>query len=164
MQTRNTGHRRYRSDREALKAKRLPCWLCNEAIDYEAVGNDPASFSADHIDAVSTGGAEIYGARLSPAHLHCNIVRGNAQGFPGMYEGRRPLPNARYVIPGSKYDLEPWEDRERPVRPHTIFPESRCNYCPCFNSQWWAGDGTYEATVGWAYVDVADARDRQKRL
>lgn len=64
----------YRRNRAALRAKRLPCWLCGLPIDYEAKAPHPDSFSADHVDPVGRGGDNL--GELRPAHLGCNKKRG----------------------------------------------------------------------------------------
>lgn len=70
--------RAYRNKSEALKrkAKRLglPCWLCGEAIDFDAPYTDRRSFTADHVDPLAVGG-HIVGV-LKPAHRGCNSARG----------------------------------------------------------------------------------------
>ena len=87
-------HRAYRRRRDALKAKaqreNLPCWLCTEDIDFGAHHLAPEAFSADHVEAVATGGDAAYG-ELRPAHRACNQMRGEAPAYPGMFRGRRPL-------------------------------------------------------------------------
>lgn len=64
----------YRRNRATLKAKRLPCHLCGQPIDYSLEYPHPRSFSADHADPVARGG-DNHG-ELLPAHLDCNKKRG----------------------------------------------------------------------------------------
>lgn len=77
MATYRNSHRE-KQNKEALRAERRPnCWLCGEAIDYEADKDDANSFSADHIKPWDTHPElrEDYG-NLAPAHLGCNKSRG----------------------------------------------------------------------------------------
>ena len=62
----------------SLRARRLPCWLCGQAIDYAAPADDPSSFNADHVEPLSKRPdlAEIE-SNLRPAHRRCNTGRGN---------------------------------------------------------------------------------------
>ena len=64
----------YRRNREALRAKRLPCWLCGQPIRYDLKAPEPLSFSADHVDPVALGGHNH--GELRAAHLGCNKKRG----------------------------------------------------------------------------------------
>lgn len=64
----------YRRNREALRAKRLPCWLCGKPIRYDLKPPEPLSFSADHVDPVGLGGSNH--GELRAAHLGCNKKRG----------------------------------------------------------------------------------------
>ena len=63
----------YRRNRAALRAKRLPCWLCGKPIRYDLKAPHPLSFSADHVDPVARGGHNH--GELKPAHLGCNKKR-----------------------------------------------------------------------------------------
>ena len=70
----------YRRNRAALRAKRMPCWLCGKPIDYSlpyidpTTGKpDPRTFSADHVDPVGRGGSNH--GELRAAHLGCNKKR-----------------------------------------------------------------------------------------
>lgn len=67
------------------RAKRLPCWLCGQSIDYSLPSSDPESFSYDHIKPWSTH-PEL---RFDPgngasAHLRCNKARGNGDPSPSL--------------------------------------------------------------------------------
>ncbi len=44
------------------------CWICKEAIDYNAAPRTPRSFSADHAQPTSLGGDHVRPANLRPAH------------------------------------------------------------------------------------------------
>ena len=76
--------RTYRNDheyvkrREALKRKArkhaMPCHLCGKQINWEANWKAPDAFTADHLEAVATGGRMV--GPLMPAHRGCNSRRG----------------------------------------------------------------------------------------
>lgn len=53
------------------------CWLCGQPIDLNLDARDPMSWTADHVDPLSHGGAEVDLANLRPAHRRCNSSRGN---------------------------------------------------------------------------------------
>ena len=65
---------RYMARTRALRAKRLPCWICGQPIDYAAHWKDGRSFTADHVQPMARGG-KLYG-ELRPAHRACNSSRG----------------------------------------------------------------------------------------
>lgn len=76
---------RMREIKKRQRAKRMPCHICGEAIDYGAPRGDPRSFSYDHIKPWSTH-PEL---RFDPsngasAHLKCNQRRGNRDLRPGL--------------------------------------------------------------------------------
>lgn len=74
-----------RKIRAAQRAKRLPCWLCGQAIDYAAPPDDPDSFSYDHIRPWSTHPDLRYDpANGASAHLRCNKARGNRDPRPSL--------------------------------------------------------------------------------
>ncbi len=56
------------------------CALCGHPIDKSLPANHPMSWTADHIDPLSDGGAEIALSNLRPAHMRCNSARGNGKG------------------------------------------------------------------------------------
>lgn len=67
------------------RAKRLPCFLCGQAIDYSLVYPDPMSFSYEHIKPWSTH-PEL---RFDPgngasSHLDCNKRRGDRAPAPSL--------------------------------------------------------------------------------
>lgn len=70
--------RGYTARRDALKRKsrktNAPCHLCGKAIDYGLPYKHAMSFTADHVDAVGTGGHML--GELRPAHRSCNSRRG----------------------------------------------------------------------------------------
>lgn len=78
--------RRMKQLRADQRAKRLPCWLCGQAIDYDA--DDPHAddaFSYDHAVPWSVDRA----LRLDPgngrsAHQRCNKSRGSRAPRPGL--------------------------------------------------------------------------------
>jgi 5-methylcytosine-specific restriction endonuclease McrA len=66
----------------AQRAKRLPCWLCGQPIDYSLEWPHPDSFSADH-DKPYIRHPEL---RLDPgnvrsSHLRCNQSKGDTEHF-----------------------------------------------------------------------------------
>lgn len=69
--------RRQKSQAQALKAQRLPCWLCAQPIDYDLPPDDVMAFSVDHIKPWSTH-PELREdpGNLAPAHARCNKQRG----------------------------------------------------------------------------------------
>lgn len=75
--TKGRGSRRWSKLRAQQRAKRLPCWICGQPINYEAEWPDSDSFSVDHERPLSTypEGAEDP-ANLRSAHLGCNSSRG----------------------------------------------------------------------------------------
>lgn len=70
--------RAYRRASERLKqqarTRGLPCWLCGQAIDFDADYREPLSFTADHVQALANGGPIL--GTLKPAHRRCNSRRG----------------------------------------------------------------------------------------
>lgn len=56
----------------------LPCWLCGQAIHWEAKPDEPDCFNVDHFYPVSTH-PELGNdpANLRPSHRACNLARGN---------------------------------------------------------------------------------------
>lgn len=79
MKTRNPrDDKAYRARSRALKARTaredLPCWLCGRPIDTDLPWKDPQAFTADHVEALATGGALL--GELRPAHRACNSRRG----------------------------------------------------------------------------------------
>ena len=75
-QGRNTAN--YQRLVTSLRARRLPCWLCGQPIDYEAPFDDPNAFTADHVQPLSLHPdlAEDP-TNLRAAHRRCNGSRGN---------------------------------------------------------------------------------------
>lgn len=67
------------------RAKRLPCWICQQPINYSAPPESDDSFSADHFHPRSTHPhlAEEP-SNLRSAHLHCNKARGDREVKPGL--------------------------------------------------------------------------------
>ena len=53
------------------------CWICDQAINYDAKWKDPTSFEADHAKPVSTHPhLALSAANLRPSHQACNRSRG----------------------------------------------------------------------------------------
>ena len=79
----------YKRLRAQQRAKRLPCWLCGRAIDYDAPPRSRWSFSLDHVAPLMYGGAILDPANVRSAHLSCNARRGQVR--PGQVaSSRRP--------------------------------------------------------------------------
>ena len=54
------------------------CWICDQAIDYEANWRQPSTFEADHYKPVSTHPhLALSMGNLRPSHQSCNRSRGN---------------------------------------------------------------------------------------
>nr|DAJ99664.1 MAG TPA: type II restriction endonuclease [Caudoviricetes sp.] len=75
--------RTYRRQRARLRAevarRGLVCWICLRPIDVSLPANDPMSFTADHVQALATGGS-LHG-KLMPAHRGCNSRRGKGEYY-----------------------------------------------------------------------------------
>lgn len=71
-------HRKYRDRARHMlaraKASDAACHLCGEPIAWDAEYTDAKAPTADHIEAVGSGGS-MFG-RLLPAHRGCNASRG----------------------------------------------------------------------------------------
>lgn len=53
------------------------CWVCDQAINYEAKWNEPTAFEADHAKPVSTHPhLALSMGNLRPSHQACNRARG----------------------------------------------------------------------------------------
>lgn len=77
--------RRLQRLRADQRAKRLPCWLCGQPIDYDLPDDDPSAFSLDHAKPWSLF-PELREdpGNLRSAHLRCNKARGNREPTPGL--------------------------------------------------------------------------------
>lgn len=53
------------------------CWLCDGVIDLSLPRTHRMSWTADHVDPISLGGAPRDASLLRPAHRACNSSRGN---------------------------------------------------------------------------------------
>lgn len=80
--TRSKGRtgRPWRRAREHVKRTQRICWLCGAAIDLDLPASDPMSFTVDHVQPLSLGGAEVDVRNLRAAHRDCNTKRGNGLG------------------------------------------------------------------------------------
>lgn len=67
--------RAYRRKAAQLKRTTSVCWLCGEWIDTDLPSTHPRSWTADHVDPLSTGG-DVLG-EMRAAHRDCNSSRGN---------------------------------------------------------------------------------------
>jgi len=76
---------RWRDLKANQRAKRLPCWICQQAIDYRLHYPHEDSFSVDHFKHRSTHPhlAEDP-ANLRSAHLRCNKSRGDRDSQPDL--------------------------------------------------------------------------------
>lgn len=75
------GHRSWRKLRDLYRsecaAKKLPCWICHERIDYTLQWPDGLAFEADHIMGVkSHPDLALERSNLAPSHSTCNRKRG----------------------------------------------------------------------------------------
>lgn len=53
------------------------CWICDQAINYQANWREPTSFEADHVQPVTTHPhLALLMSNLRPAHQSCNRARG----------------------------------------------------------------------------------------
>jgi 5-methylcytosine-specific restriction endonuclease McrA len=83
----NAGRRggRWRKLHAEQKAKRLPCWLCGQPIDYAAHKDDPKSFSVDHEKSrLSHPHLAEEPTNLRSAHAGCNKSRGPRAPQPSL--------------------------------------------------------------------------------
>ncbi|WP_085107871.1 HNH endonuclease [Mycolicibacillus trivialis] len=75
-----TGRRQYSSAdrryRKIIAARRDPCALCGEEINYQAHHHDPLALEIDHIIPVSRGGQTTLD-NLRATHRSCNRARSN---------------------------------------------------------------------------------------
>lgn len=60
-----------------LKTYGNVCYLCGRAIDLDLPARHPESWTVEHLDPVSLGGAVLDLDRARPAHYRCNSARGN---------------------------------------------------------------------------------------
>ncbi|MFF2493239.1 HNH endonuclease [Agromyces sp. NPDC058064] len=79
------GHcRRYEQAKKdfktACRKAALPCWLCQQPIDYDLAWPDTESFSLDHFlpRADRPDLTEVW-SNFRPAHLSCNSSRGKRE-------------------------------------------------------------------------------------
>ena len=64
------------------RAKKLPCYLCGQPIDYSLQWPDPASFSADHKLPWKQHPELRYDpGNVVSSHLRCNQSKGNNEHF-----------------------------------------------------------------------------------
>lgn len=68
-------HRAYRRTTKRLRATASVCWICSKPIDLDLPYTDAMSFTADHVQPRSKGGALL--GELKAAHRACNSARGN---------------------------------------------------------------------------------------
>ena len=77
--------RRWRRIVKAQRAKRLPCGICGQPIDYKLKHPDPGSFQADHVLPRETHPelAEDPG-NVQSSHFSCNLAKRNGNQPPGL--------------------------------------------------------------------------------
>lgn len=63
--------------RAQVRDNGAPCGLCGLPIDLTLDPRHPMSFTVEHMDPLSLGGAPRDASRLCPAHRSCNSRRGN---------------------------------------------------------------------------------------
>lgn len=88
----NRGTRQWRRLKAEVRARRGPCWLCGQPIDYDRPArdpltgeDDPEAFSVDHKQPWSLFPHLRYDpGNLAPAHLGCNRSRGNRDAAPSL--------------------------------------------------------------------------------
>lgn len=72
--------------RARCKASRARCWLCHQAIDYDAPPQTPEAFEPDHYHPVSTHRHLAYDiTNLRPSHCRCNRSRCNTPPEQGKW-------------------------------------------------------------------------------
>jgi 5-methylcytosine-specific restriction endonuclease McrA len=76
--------------RDVLRRKRLPCWLCGQAINYELPPSDPMSYTLDHVQPQRYGGDLLDRNNHKPAHRSCNSKKGTGSG-----DHLKPPPRSR---------------------------------------------------------------------
>lgn len=77
--------RRWRRLHAEQKAKGLPCWLCGQAIKYDAEKSDPESFTVDHVIPLSRRrDLAEEPTNLRSAHARCNKERGARAPQPAL--------------------------------------------------------------------------------
>lgn len=73
---------RWKKIAAAQRAKKLPCFLCGQPIDYSLKWPDPRSFSADHLQPWSRYPELRYDpGNVVSTHLQCNQVKGDSEHF-----------------------------------------------------------------------------------
>lgn len=79
----NPAYVRARAD---LRARREPCWLCGQRIDYSARPFTDDAFEADHVFPVSTHPhLALDPGNLRASHMRCNRARGNTDAYRGRW-------------------------------------------------------------------------------
>lgn len=77
---------RWRKITAAQRARRLPCFLCGQPIDYDLHWPHPASFSADHVlPWIKHPELREDPGNVVSAHLRCNQSKGASEHYsPGL--------------------------------------------------------------------------------
>jgi hypothetical protein len=77
--------RRWNTLKANQRAKRLPCCVCGQAIDYTLKHPDPGSFSVEHKKSWQDfPHLREDPANLDSAHLGCNSSKGKGQAAPSL--------------------------------------------------------------------------------
>jgi 5-methylcytosine-specific restriction endonuclease McrA len=84
------GHR-VREARRRQRAKRLPCYLCGQPIDYDADQYDPRSFQLDHLVPLSVA-PEL---AMDPSNHRSSCRRCNRAKSDGPVNGAKQAPTSR---------------------------------------------------------------------
>lgn len=67
------------------RAANAPCWLCGQAIDYDAPANDPEALDIDHVHPRSTHPhLALDPGNTRPSHCRCNRSKGVGQARPAV--------------------------------------------------------------------------------
>ena len=71
---------------ERDEAKRAPCWICGQRIDYSvAPGSTPESYEPDHRMPVETHPElALLPENVMPSHRRCNRARGKKAGIDNL--------------------------------------------------------------------------------
>jgi hypothetical protein len=78
MGDRGRSGKRYLKLCAKVRARKDPCVLCGQPIDYNAPPRTRWSFSLEHPDSLVHGGAVLDERNAASAHFGCNSRRGGA--------------------------------------------------------------------------------------
>ncbi|RRD61642.1 HNH endonuclease [Leucobacter sp. OH1287] len=64
--------------RQTCQTKQLPCWLCEQPIDYNLPARHPEAFELDHINPVTSHPEQANNPNnFKPSHRLCNQTKSN---------------------------------------------------------------------------------------